>query len=89
MITWLLKRNYHRWNKIVGWLQWNDFDAWYGAHPQILYNVRIHRATLMLFYVTVIILGITAATLILTVMQLFCPEQPLPIQPSSDTTTPQ
>ena len=73
MISWLLRRNYHRWNKIVGWLQWKeDFKISYRPQDELEYSIKIHRATLMLFYVTVIILAITAATLVLTAMQFFC-----------------
>ena len=79
MVSWLLNRNYNRWFKYVGWLQWNDHRGPF--HPQdfsgqATYSLNIHRATLMLFYVTVIILVITALTLILAVMQFFCPGTP-------------
>lgn len=77
MISWLLNRNYNRWNKYVGWLQWNDHRGPFHSQDfsgQAQYALNIHRATLMLFYVTVIILVITALTLILAVMQFFCPD---------------
>ena len=76
VISWLLRRNYHKWDKFVGWLQWNDTEAWLNPNAHKLYNIRLHRATLMLFYVTLIILAITAATLVLTAMLFFCAESP-------------
>lgn len=76
MISWLLRRNYHRWDKYIGWLQWKDDVLYPNSDAQYRNSVKLHRATLILLFVTIVILLITALTLVLTVLQFVWPEIP-------------